>query len=55
MPIIVLAMTATMFIAGCGDVYDKHLVGPYSFAAIDVEQQMSVYYDLSEGGGYRAH
>jgi len=50
MSIFVLAASATLFIAGCGDVYDKHLVGPYSLAAIDVEQQMSVYYDLGDEG-----
>ena len=51
MSIFVSALIATMFIAGCGDVYHKHLVGPYSLSAIDVEQQMAVYYDFPDGGG----
>jgi hypothetical protein len=49
MPILVIAAIATLFLAGC-DAYHKHLVGPYILIAIDVEEQMSVSYDLGDGG-----
>ena len=48
MSIFVVAVIATLFFAGC-DAYHKHLVGPYILAAVDVEEQMSVYYDLGDG------
>jgi hypothetical protein len=39
-------------LSGCGDfVHDEHLIGPYDLSAIDVGDQMSVYYELSNGGG----
>ena len=31
--------------SGCGYVYDEPLVGPYHLSAIDVPEQMSIYYD----------
>ena len=49
MSIFVVAVIATLFIAGC-DAYHKHLVGPYILVAVDVEEQMSVSYDLGDGG-----
>ena len=45
----VLLLTATA--ASCGEVYQQHLVGPYDLAAIDTEEQTSVYYRLSDGNG----
>jgi len=50
-PFYVLLAFVTL-LGGCGlwyAAYDKHLVGPYRLGAIDVLEQMSVYYDLGNG------
>ncbi len=41
---------ATILLCGCScDVHDERLIGPYRLSAIDVHEQMSIYYDLGDG------
>ena len=40
-----------VLLSGCGEVHREHLVGPYDLCAIDISEQMSVYYGLKDGGG----
>jgi hypothetical protein len=44
--VVVLLAAAVAVLRGCGFVHDEHLVGPYRLNAIDVDEQMSVCYDL---------
>lgn len=48
---VTLILLLAVALAGCGYTYDEHLVGPYDLIAIDVPQQMSVYYNLGNGDG----
>jgi hypothetical protein len=45
-----LAATVLLVYGGCGS-RQEHLVGPYSLSAIDVPEQMSIYYELGDGSG----
>jgi hypothetical protein len=47
--IFVTAVAAILFFAGC-DVHREHLVGPYLLVWVDTPEQMSVSYDLGDGG-----
>lgn len=38
-----------LFAAGCGFVYDQHIVGPYRVFAVDVMQGTSVGYESANG------
>ena len=39
-----LSLYVMLLLAGCGNVYDEHLIGCYCLGAIDTYEQMSVYY-----------
>jgi hypothetical protein len=39
------------FLSWGGFFREKHLVGPYRLGAVDIDEQMSVYYDLGDGTG----
>jgi hypothetical protein len=45
-----LAIMVLLALTGCGS-RQEHLVGPYSLSAIDVPEQMGVYYELGDGSG----
>lgn len=33
------------------DTYEKHLTGPYDLSAIDIDEEMAIYYRSNNGGG----
>ena len=41
-----LALLSVLLIPGCGFVHDEHITGPYRLNAVDVDEQMSISYDL---------
>lgn len=41
-----LALLACFLVSGCGFVHDENITGPYRLIAVDVDDQMSVCYDL---------
>jgi hypothetical protein len=43
-------LLAGILLSGCGFVHDEKIIGPYRLAAVDVDQQMSVCYELASGG-----
>lgn len=44
-----LAVVSVSLLTGCGFVHDEHITGPYRLIAVDIDEQMSIGYDL-EGG-----
>lgn len=44
-----LALLGVLLIAGCGSAHDELIIGPYRLVAVDLDEQMSISYDL--GGG----
>lgn len=44
-----MALTANLFLSGCGFVFDEHLTGQYRLIAVDADEQMRVCYDLGDG------
>lgn len=42
-------MITPMIFSSCGFVHDEKITGPYRLIAVDVDQQMSVCYDLGNG------
>jgi hypothetical protein len=38
-----------LLVLGCGSAHDEHLTGPYRLVAVDVDEQMSISYDLGNG------
>lgn len=44
-----MTLMSVLLVSGCGFVHDEHITGPYRLIAVDVDDQMSISYDL--GGG----
>jgi hypothetical protein len=44
-----MTLMSALLISGCGFVHDEHITGPYRLIAVDIDEQMSISYDL--GGG----
>lgn len=44
-----LCIISILLVSGCGFVHDEHIVGPYRLSAVDIDQQMSISYDLENG------
>ena len=44
-----LILLACVLLSGCGFVHDEHITGPYRLIAVDVDEQMSISYDLGDG------
>ena len=42
-------MLGCLFIAGCGFVHDEGIIGAYRLIAVDMDEQMGICYDLSDG------
>ena len=40
---------SVLLVSGCGFVHDEHITGPYRLIAVDVDNQMSISYDLGDG------
>lgn len=40
---------SVLLVSGCGFVHDEHITGPYRLIAVDVDDQMSISYDLGDG------
>jgi hypothetical protein len=45
----VIPITVALLVSGCGFVHDEHIVGPYRLIAVDIDEQMSISYDLGNG------
>ena len=39
---------SVLLVSGCGFVHDEHITGPYRLIAVDVDNQMSISYDLGD-------
>lgn len=44
-----ITLTLALLVSGCGFVHDEHITGPYRLIAVDVDEQMSISYDLGDG------
>jgi len=44
-----LLLTSALLVSGCGFSHDEHITGPYRLIAVDIDEQMSVSYDLGDG------
>jgi len=42
-------LMAILLISGCGFVHDEHITGQYRLIAVDIDEQMSISYDLGDG------
>jgi hypothetical protein len=44
-----IPVVAAFLVSGCGAAHDEPITGPYSLGAVDVDEQMSISYDLGNG------
>lgn len=44
-----MTLMSVLLVSGCGFVHDEHITGPYRLIAVDVDNQMSISYDLGDG------
>ena len=44
-----MTLMSVLLVSGCGFVHDEHITGPYRLIAVDVDDQMSISYDLEDG------
>ncbi len=44
-----MTLMSVLLVSGCGFVHDEHIIGPYRLIAVDVDDQMSISYDLGDG------
>jgi hypothetical protein len=45
-----IVTVGAMTMSGCGFVHDEKIIGPYRLVAVDIDEQMSVCYELGSGG-----
>lgn len=44
-----MTLMGVLLVSGCGFVHDEHITGPYRLIAVDMDNQMSISYDLGDG------
>ena len=44
-----MTLMSVLLVSGCGFVHNEHITGPYRLIAVDVDDQMSISYDLGDG------
>ena len=45
----ILSLLGLLLIAGCGSAHDELITGSYRLVAVDLDEQMSISYDLGDG------
>ena len=47
----ITSLLICLLVTGCGFSHDEHITGSYRLTAIDIDSQMSIYYDLGDSSG----